>query len=43
MYVSHSIDSVRDVCDHALWIDHGHQMMSGEVIPVTQAYMEKLS
>lgn len=43
MYVSHSIDSVRDVCDHALWIDHGHQMMSGEVIPVTEAYMEKLS
>ena len=43
MYVSHSIDSVRDVCDYALWIDHGHQMMSGEVIPVTQAYMEKLS
>ena len=43
MYVSHSIDSVRDVCDHALWIDHGHQMMSGEVIPVTDAYVEKLS
>lgn len=43
MYVSHSIDSVREVCDHALWLDHGRQMMSGEVIPVTETYMERMS
>lgn len=42
LYVSHSIESVRDVCDHAIWIDHGHQMMTGEVGPVTEAYMQSL-
>ncbi len=42
LYVSHSIESVRQVCDHALWIDHGHQMMSGDVKPVTEAYMKSL-
>lgn len=42
LFVSHSIESVRQVCDHALWIDHGHQMMSGEVEPVTEAYMKSL-
>ena len=42
LYVSHSIESVRQVCDHALWIDHGHQMMSGDVEPVTEAYMKSL-
>lgn len=39
MYVSHSIDSVRQVCDHALWLDHSHEMMQGEVGEVTEAYM----
>lgn len=42
LYVSHSIESVREVCDHAIWIDHGHQMMTGEVEPVTEAYMQSL-
>ncbi len=42
LFVSHSIESVRQVCDHALWIDHGHQMMCGDVAPVTDAYMKSL-
>lgn len=42
MYVSHSIDSVRQVCDHALWLDHSHEMMQGEVKEVTDAYMSFL-
>lgn len=43
LYVSHSIDSVRFVCDHALWIDHGNEVMHGEVTEVTDAYMRKLT
>lgn len=41
LFVSHSIDAVREVCDHALWIDKGVEVMSGDVEKVTNAYYEK--
>lgn len=43
LFVSHSIESVRDVCDHALWLDHGIVRMTGEVMEVSEAYMQALS
>lgn len=39
LYVSHSIDEVRRLCDHALWIDKGVARMQGEVNEVCDAYM----
>lgn len=39
LYVSHSIDSVRAVCDHALWLNRGRVTMSGEVNEVVDAYI----
>lgn len=42
LYVSHSIDSVREICDHALWLDKGVGRMSGEAEEVCEAYMKKL-
>ena len=42
LYVSHSIDSVRYVCDHALWLDHGLVKMAGDVMEVGGAYMAAL-
>ena len=39
LYVSHSIDSVKSVCDHALWLDKGVVRMSGDVETVGNAYM----
>ena len=27
LYVSHSITSVQNLCDHALWLDKGHEKM----------------
>ena len=30
LFVSHSIDQVKELCDHALWLDHGKMVMSGE-------------
>lgn len=42
LYVSHSIDSVKSVCDHALWLDHGTVRMKGDVERVGDAYMEML-
>ncbi len=42
LYVSHSIDSVKSVCDHALWLDHGAVKMMGDVGSVGDAYMREL-
>ncbi|MDY5578101.1 MAG: ABC transporter ATP-binding protein [Lachnospiraceae bacterium] len=40
LYVSHSIDEVKRLCDHALWIDKGVGRMQGEVNEVCDAYMD---
>lgn len=42
LYVSHSIDEVRRLCDHALWIDKGVQKMQGDVTTVCDAYMAEM-
>lgn len=42
LYVSHSIDEVKRLCDHALWIDKGVARMQGEVLPVCEAYMTEM-
>jgi len=39
LFVSHSIDAVRALCDHAIWIDGGALKMQGNVTEVTNAYM----
>jgi len=39
LFVSHSIDAVRALCDHAIWIDGGRLKMQGNVTEVTNAYM----
>ncbi|MFR4128779.1 MAG: ABC transporter ATP-binding protein [Roseburia inulinivorans] len=40
LFVSHSIDDIEKMCDHALWINQGDVMMSGKVKKVCDAYME---
>lgn len=37
--MSHSIDQVRKLCDHAVWINKGQIMQIGEVNEVCDAYM----
>ena len=39
LFVSHSIESVKNVCDHAMWLDKGVKQMEGEAGPVCDAYM----
>jgi len=39
LFVTHSIDSIRALCDEALWIDTGRIIMKGDVTSVTNAYM----
>lgn len=40
MYVSHSLDSIRDICNKAIWLDHGEVKMVGNVNEVCDAYYE---
>ena len=40
LYVSHNINEVKRLCDHAIWIDKGIARMQGEVNEVCDAYME---
>lgn len=40
LYVSHDIDSVRNLCKNAIWLDKGRVMGSGDVIEVSNSYME---
>ena len=40
MYVSHSTDEVKNLCDHALWLNKGEVVMQGNAAEVCDAYME---
>ncbi len=39
IFVSHSIEQVQRLCSHALWLDHGRAIMSGNAKEVCDAYM----
>lgn len=39
LFVSHDVNAVRELCDHAIWIDHGDTIECGEVEKVTEKYM----
>jgi lipopolysaccharide transport system ATP-binding protein len=38
LFVSHTAGAVQEMCDRALWIDHGSVMMDGSVREVLDAY-----
>lgn len=40
MIVNHSVDSLRDLCDRVLWLDHGKVMQYGDTNEVLDAYKE---
>ena len=37
--VSHGLNSIKEMCTEAIWLDHGHLMMRGEPDEVVEAYM----
>jgi len=41
LFVSHSIDEVRRLCDHAIWLEKGKTVMIGEVTEVCNSYLNK--
>lgn len=42
LYVSHNIEEVRRLCDHAVWLDKGTARMVGDVEEVCNAYMAEM-
>ena len=38
VFVSHGDEQIRQVCDRAVWIEHGRSMMQGKVDDVLRAY-----
>ena len=38
LFVSHSIDQIREMCGRAVWLEHGHVKMVGDVKEVCDAY-----
>ncbi|HEY8525563.1 MAG TPA: ABC transporter ATP-binding protein [Acidimicrobiales bacterium] len=40
--VSHGLDSVRNICDRAAWLDHGDLVKEGEAHDVVTAYLESV-
>ena len=41
LFVSHSIEQVKKLCKHVLWLEKGKQLMYGDTEEVCSAYMEK--
>ena len=38
LFVSHSIDQIREMCDRVVWLDHGQVRMLGESKQVCDEY-----
>lgn len=41
LFVSHSIEQIRGMCDKVIWLDHGHMKMIGDTKSVCDAYEGK--
>jgi len=41
LYVSHSTESVKNLCSHALWLDRGHVVMTGQAGEVCEKYLKQ--
>ncbi len=42
LFVSHSIEQVKRLCDHAIWIDKGEMRMQGTAEEVCDAYIKEM-
>lgn len=42
LFVSHNIEQVKEICNKAVWLEHGHVIMTGDSQTVCNAYAESL-
>jgi ABC-type multidrug transport system ATPase subunit len=43
LFVTHQLDQVRNLCDRALWLDHGRMEAVGDPMRVVDAYLQEVS
>lgn len=41
LYVSHDVNSVKRLCNHAIWLDKGEEVMKGNALTVCDAYIKE--
>ena len=41
LFVSHSLEQIREMCDHVVWLDHGKVKMYGKTQEVCDAYSNR--
>ena len=41
LFVSHSLDTIKDLCNKAIWLEKGKLIMTGNVDEVCDAYYNK--
>ena len=43
VFVTHQLDQVRNLCDRALWLDHGEPAAIGDPMRVVDAYLQRVA
>jgi ABC-type polysaccharide/polyol phosphate transport system ATPase subunit len=43
LFVTHQLDQVRNLCDRAMWLDHGQLEAIGDPMRVVDAYLQEVS
>jgi ABC-type glutathione transport system ATPase component len=43
VFVTHQLDQVRNLCDRALWLDHGETAQIGDPVRVVDAYLQEVA
>src|SRR5687768_7982980 len=43
LFVTHQLEQVRNLCDRALWLDHGEAVSIGDPVRVVDAYLQAVS
>ena len=41
LYVSHSLESIKDLCDKVIWIEHGKLIKMGNAKEICDEYYKK--
>ena len=42
LFVSHNVEQVKEICNKAVWLEHGHVVMTGDSTTVCDAYAKSL-
>ena len=41
LYVSHSLESIKELCDRVVWLEHGNVIKIGKSKPICEEYYKK--